>query len=95
MVLKNNIKRNYSQKIKEILLNKGIVGYPEGSKQKNQKIGAGLYLLNGVKKHPKKAERYSQNLGCNQETLDAKLIAIFKALTKAIRIINTNSINPS
>ena len=60
-----------------------------------QKIGAGLYLLNGVKRHPKKAERYSWNLGCNQEILDAKLLAISKALTEAIRIININSINPS
>jgi hypothetical protein len=32
MVLKNNTERDYSQEIKEILLNKGIVGYPEGSK---------------------------------------------------------------
>jgi hypothetical protein len=94
MASKNNTERNYSQEIKEILLNKGIVGYPEGSKQKNQKIGAGLYLLNGVKKHPKKAERYSWNLGCNQETLDAKLLAISKALTEAIRTININPINP-
>jgi hypothetical protein len=65
MASKNNTERDYSQEIKEILLNKGIVGYPEGSKQKNQKIGAGLYLLNRVKKHPKKAERYSWNLGYN------------------------------
>jgi hypothetical protein len=28
----NDIERYYSQEIKEILLNKGIVGYPEGSK---------------------------------------------------------------
>jgi hypothetical protein len=77
------------------LLNKGIAGYTEGSKQKNQKIEADLYLLNGVKQHPKKAERYSWNLGYNQETLDAKLLAISKALTEAIRIININSINAS
>ena len=31
-VLSNDIERYYSQEIKEILLNKGIVGYPEGSK---------------------------------------------------------------
>jgi len=92
---KNDVERHHSQEIKEILLNKGVVGYPEGSKQKNQKIGAGLYLLNGRKGHPKKAERYSWNLGYNQETLDAKLLAIYKALTKAIRIINTNPINSS
>jgi hypothetical protein len=59
MASKNNIEQHYNQEIKEILLKKGIVGYPEGSKQKNQKIGAGLYLLNGVKRHPKIAERYS------------------------------------
>jgi len=95
MASKNEIERYHSQEIKEILLNKGIVGYPEGSKQKNQKIGADLYLLNGIKKHSKKEERYSWNLGYNQETLDAKLLAISKALTKAIRIINTNPINSS
>ena len=35
IVLKNDIERYYSQEIKEILQNKGIIGYPEGSKQKN------------------------------------------------------------
>ena len=35
MASKNNIERDYSQEIKEILLNKGIVEYPEESKQKN------------------------------------------------------------
>jgi hypothetical protein len=59
MALKNNIERHYNQEIKEILLKKGIIGYPEGSKQKNQKIETSLYLLNRVKKHSKKAERYS------------------------------------
>jgi hypothetical protein len=58
-IVSNNIEQYYSQEIKEILLKKGIIRYPEGSKQKNQKIGAGLYLLNRVKRHPKKAERYS------------------------------------
>jgi hypothetical protein len=31
----NNIEQHHSQEIKEILLKKGIVEYPEGSKQKN------------------------------------------------------------
>ena len=35
MALKNDIERHHSQEIKEILQNKGIIGYPEGSKQKN------------------------------------------------------------
>jgi hypothetical protein len=60
-----------------------------------QKIGADLYLLNRIKKHPKKAERYSWNLECNQEILNAKLLAIYKALTEATRIININPINSS
>jgi hypothetical protein len=65
MASKNDIEQYHNQEIKEILLKKGIIGYPEGSKQKNQKIGAGLYLLNGVKRHSKKTEIYAWNLGYN------------------------------
>jgi hypothetical protein len=84
-----NIERHYNQEIKEILLNKGIIGYPVGTKLENQKTGIGLHLVNGIKGNTEtKAIKYSWYLGLNQEIIDAELLAIFKALSEALRIIN-------
>jgi hypothetical protein len=84
-----NIERQHNQEIKEILLNKGIIGYPVGTKLGNQKTGIGLHLVNGVKGNTEtKAIKYSWYLGLNQEIIDAELLAISKVLSEALRIIN-------
>jgi hypothetical protein len=84
-----NIERQHNQEIKEILLNKGIIGYLVRTKLGNQKTGIGLHLVNGVKGNTEtKAIKYSWYLGLNQEIIDAELLAISKVLSEALRIIN-------
>jgi ribonuclease HI len=91
----DSTEQQHNQEIKEILLNKGIIGYPAGSKLGNQKTGVGLYLVNGLKGNTEtKAMKHSWYLGLNQEIIDAELLAIFKALSEALKIINRTPNNP-
>jgi hypothetical protein len=92
----DDIELYHSQEIKNILRNKGIIGYSEGSKLGNQHTVSGLYILNGLKGISEiRTESYSWYLGLNQEILDAELLAIFKALSEALKIIRNSPNNPN
>jgi hypothetical protein len=92
----DDVEQHHNQEIKEILSNKGIIGYSNRSKLGNQHTEAGLYLLNRLKRNPEtRAERYWWYLRLNQEILDDELLAIFKTLSGALKSINNSPSNPT
>jgi hypothetical protein len=59
-------RKYHNQEIKEILSNKGIIRYLDGSKLGNQHTEIGLYLLDGLKGNSEiRTERYSWYLRLN------------------------------